>query len=339
MSDPSRAILLTPPGPAAIAVVRVAGHGVARFLKAHFRGTPKPLRPVHGDLVDGDRLIDDPVVVLGADESFADINLHGGPWVVRSVLDLVQRAGFEIGSLDADIDSDAPIEREILTHLPHATTELAIRSLLAQKRAWEPLQRGPIDPAEAKRILADRSLHWLLRPPRVAIVGAANVGKSTLANQLFAQKRSITADLPGTTRDWVGETANLNGLAVQLLDTPGLRQTCDPIEAAAIERSREQIRAADLVVLVLDASRALQSEQAPLLQRFKDALRVLNKCDLPRKYTVQGALEVVATSGGGVDRLIAAILSRFDNPQIDPERPRCWTERQRALLRGAENTK
>ena len=127
--------------------------------------------------------------------------------------------------------------------------------------------------------MRDVSLDRLLGLPRVAIAGAANVGKSTLANQLFAQERSITADRAGTTRDWVGDVANVDGLAVMLLDTPGLRATGDPIERTAIARSRPQIEAADLVLLVLDAARPLEPEQRPLLDAFPDALRIANKAD------------------------------------------------------------
>ena len=105
-----------------------------------------------------------------------------------------------------------PLEQEVLMSLPLARTELTLRMLLAQPAAWDRLIARPPAKAETENILADRALHWLLHPPRVAIVGAANVGKSTLANQLFGQQRSITVDLPGTTRDWVGETANLDGL-------------------------------------------------------------------------------------------------------------------------------
>src|SRR5262249_51215282 len=204
----------------------------------------------------------------------ADINLHGGAWVVKAVMELARREGFEIEQGDAGvaptnaIDADSELEREVLSHLPLATTELALRSLLAQQGAWRELQSKPKSRQQAQQVLEDQSLHWLLHPPRVAIVGAPNVGKSTLANFLFAQKRSITADVPGTTRDWVGEMANLNGLAVQLVDTPGLRETSDALEAQAIRQSADQIRAADLVILVLDASRPLEPEQSPLLERF-----------------------------------------------------------------------
>src|SRR3954447_26397913 len=103
-------------------------------------------------------------------------------------------------------------------------------------------------------MIDDRSLYWLLSRPRVAIVGPANVGKSTLANQLFAAERSITADVAGTTRDWVGALANLDGLVVELIDTPGVRETKDAIEAQAIGVASRETSRADLILLVLDAS-------------------------------------------------------------------------------------
>jgi len=192
------------------------------------------------------------------------------------------------------------------------------------------------DPAwEVRSVLEDRGLYWLLHPPRVAIVGVPNVGKSTVANQLFAQERSITADLPGTTRDWVGEIANIDGLAVMLVDTPGVRQTQDAIEREAIERSREQVGAADLVVMVLDATRDL-SEQRDLLAAYPSALCVMNKVDRPKTWEVPdgGAwIQTVATTGSGVDRLRDAIKRQFlGTGPFDVNQPRWWTRRQREIL-------
>jgi tRNA modification GTPase len=383
MGDGNFAILLTPPGAAAIAVVRVAGPAVGRFLARHFSKAPRTGRAVHGELSDGaGNVIDDPVVVLAPDGAWADLNLHGGAWVVRSVMELARAEGFEVSESpgvplpETAVDGADVLEREVLAYLPLAKTELALRTLLAQPAAWQGCgaapRRAPLPPlppgvgrgegerkeaSESERPanehqstpaltltfsrrergpeLADRSLIHLLHPPRVAIVGAANVGKSTLANQLFAQERSITADRPGTTRDWVGEIANLDGLAVLLVDTPGVRQTDDAIERAAIERSGRVVEQADLVVVVLDATRSLEPEQAPLLRRHPDAIRVVNKAD---QLAAPGAGEwpgtrTVATTGQGVGPLRAAIRRRFlgDEP-FDPARPRWWTERQRKLL-------
>jgi tRNA modification GTPase len=355
--------LLTPPGSAAIAVVRLAGPGVAAFLARHFGRPAPPGRCVHGTLADerGD-VLDDPVVVRSTSPAgeFADVSLHGGAWVVRSVIDLARRAGFrqaggggggagppaaETSPVPGDVLVDAPaeVEREVLEYVPLARTGLALRTLLAQPAAWAALQaRVTAAPAGDRaaalaRVLDDRSLVHLLHPPRAAIVGAANVGKSTLANQLFAQERSITADLPGTTRDWVGEVADVDGLAVTLLDTPGVRETADALERVAIERGRAEVGRADLVVLVLDASRPLDPEQAPLRAAYPGALTVVNKVDRPAAWDLAAvdAIRTVASSGEGVDGLRDEIRRRFGCLGLDESQPRPWTERQRALLRRA----
>jgi tRNA modification GTPase len=339
---------------------------VRGFLAAHFSGEVSAGRAVHGTMRDGAAVIDDPVVVFDAARSLADVSLHGGAWVVRAFLELARREGFEIvdraeAPLDeAAVDASSPLEAEVLAHLPLARTELALRVLLAQSRAWADLKRraawereAPAEPrpsveprgsaaaspsrSELGQILDDRALYWLLHPPRVALVGPANAGKSTLANRLFAQERSITADLPGTTRDWVGEVANLDGLAVMLVDTPGLRETTDTIEANAIALANGQIRRADLVVLVLDATQPLEPEQAELLTRFPDAIRVVNKVDRPFAFdaATQRAINTVATTGQGLEELRGAIRGNFECEHVEIDRARWWTDRQRALLRRA----
>jgi small GTP-binding protein len=299
MPSSNRAILLTPPGPAAIAVIRLTGDATDDFLRRHFSRPAVAGRCVHGELSDGGRVIDDPVIVRH--ERGADISVHGGPWVVRSVLELARRGGFEIVQLSGGplpleaVDGDDDAERAMLALVQQARTKLALQWLLASDR------RSPVP-------------HWLLQPPTVAIIGPANAGKSTIANQLFAQERSITADVPGTTRDWVGEVADIDGLAVFLIDTPGLRETGDPIERAAIEQSQARVAKADLVVLVLDGTDSLQT-QRQWAAKHPGALVVRNKCDreaeiaavnesVPHVYTV-------ATSGEGIGALRQAIVRNF----------------------------
>ncbi len=324
---------MTPPGAAAIAVVRATGPRVLPFLAAYFSRAAYAGRRVHGQLRDGDDVLDDPVVVLHDNGAAADLNLHGGPWVVTSVLELLRREGFEIvdtgeGPLPAEaLDGDDELWREVMAHLPLARTEQALRVLLAQPAAWRALQPGH-DPAA---ILHDWSLWWLLHPPRVAIVGLPNVGKSTLANQLFGQERSITADLPGTTRDWVGEMANLDGLAVMLVDTPGLRKTRNEIERAAIERSGAEVKRANLIVLVLDASAPASREELTMIEAYPDALIVCNKSDVGSGRQVLG-IPTVATTGAGTDHLRLEIRKRMGCESIDAARPRWWTQRQRQML-------
>jgi small GTP-binding protein len=297
----NRAILLTPPGAAAIAVVRLVGDKTGGFLQRHFSRPVQIGRAIHGTLTDGERVIDDPVVVLN--DLGADVSVHGGPWVVRSLLELAGREGFEIiqageGPLpDEAVDGESELERMILRHLPLARTKLALRYLLSQRNTeW------------------DQSLHCLLYPPKIAIVGPPNAGKSTIANQLFGQERSITADVPGTTRDWVGELADVDGLAVFLIDTPGLRETTDAIERTAIEQSREQIGAADQVVVILDGTDSIETQRS-WAEKYPKALVVRNKCDLAAGNIALGDglphLYAVATKGDGIGALRQAIRRRF----------------------------
>ena len=197
LNTPNTATVLTPPGAAAIAVIRIHGPGVAEFLSKHFSRRVAPLRCVHGELRDvGGAVIDDPVVVLSGDGAFADINLHGGPWVVASAVELLRRSGFEI--VDAEpgaplpleaVEGEAILDREMMSNLPLAKTEQGVRMLLAQPENWRRFIPSNPSVDAVQRILSDDCLTKLLHPPRVAIVGAPNVGKSTLANQLFAQQR------------------------------------------------------------------------------------------------------------------------------------------------------
>ena len=345
IQNDSVALLLTPPGSAAIAVVRIAGPNVVEFLRTHFSKPARLNQCVHGELRDGARIIDDALVVR-VNETVADLNLHGGAWVVQSTLDLARRAGFRV--LDRPqlplsliaIDAGSSLEAEVLSHLPLARTELGVQALLAQADNWRDFKSRALKPEMLRMIPADRTMDCLLFPRRVAIVGAANVGKSTLANQLFAQERSITADVPGTTRDWVGEIANIDGLPVMLLDTPGLRATEDRIEAEAIQRSGREIETADATVLVVDASRPLEGEQSELLKRFPGAIRVVNKMDKQLGWNPDqlGALPIIATRGEGVDYLRRRIVSYFcGEERVEIGRPRCWTERQRTIVQRAMN--
>jgi small GTP-binding protein len=327
--------LLTAPGTSAIAVIRLTGPGVDAFLAHHFSKPMSPNRCIHGLLRDGERVIDDIVAVRSAD--FVDLNLHGGSYVVRSAMELAQRDGFEISDAPC-VEGDTELWREVAAALPGAKTEEAVRILLAQPAAWGKLLEA-CDPnsttsdraKELQKILNDTTGRWLINVPTVAIVGPANVGKSTLANQLFGQARSITADLPGTTRDWVGEIANIDGVAVMLLDTPGERRTDDAIEHAALLGSREQIRAADLVILVLDQSQPINEE---LLARYPCAIRVANKSDQPPMWDARclQAIQTVATDGSGVDDLRTAIRAALGFETMELNRVRWWTERQRREL-------
>ncbi len=129
---------------------------------------------------------------------------------------------------------------------------------------------------------------------RAAIVGVPNVGKSSLLNALLRSDRAIVTPIAGTTRDIIEESVNLRGVPVLLVDTAGITATEDMVEALGIERSRQALSSADLLVLVLDGSRALSSGDFALVQAVREELArepgkkaclVLNKLDLEPQVT------------------------------------------------------
>ena len=120
---------------------------------------------------------------------------------------------------------------------------------------------------------------------RVALVGSPNVGKSSLMNALLSTDRAIVTEIPGTTRDVLEESFDLDGVPIVLNDTAGLRETHDPVEALGVERSSRALESADAVVLVLDASRPLlgndETAAARVHRAAKPTIVTLNKRDLP----------------------------------------------------------
>ena len=117
---------------------------------------------------------------------------------------------------------------------------------------------------------------------KVAIVGRPNVGKSSLLNALLNVERAIVSDQPGTTRDVIDESINVNGIALRLLDTAGLRRTQDAVEGEGIRRTKEAIADADVVLLVVDGAIGITDEDRAVFETYgsRRPLLVMNKMDL-----------------------------------------------------------
>lgn len=133
---------------------------------------------------------------------------------------------------------------------------------------------------------------------KVVIAGKPNVGKSSLLNALLDEQRAIVTDVPGTTRDVIEEYFNLDGIPLRLLDTAGIRDTLDPVEAIGVEKSKESLTDADLIILVLDLSRPLDEEDHQLLKATAQRPRIilLNKEDLPQVAKIPQDLLKEATT-------------------------------------------
>jgi tRNA modification GTPase len=154
----------------------------------------------------------------------------------------------------------------------------------------------------------------------LAIVGRPNVGKSSLFNRLVERERAIVTATPGTTRDLVSETVAIGGIPVRLVDTAGIRQALDEAESIGIRKSMEALADADLVLVVLDASRPAVAEdfELPAQVQGRTAIVVENKTDIGSEHlssqfpVLSSQLARVRTSaltGDGIDALRAQILN------------------------------
>ncbi|MCM8787374.1 MAG: tRNA uridine-5-carboxymethylaminomethyl(34) synthesis GTPase MnmE [Candidatus Omnitrophica bacterium] len=125
------------------------------------------------------------------------------------------------------------------------------------------------------------------------ICGKTNVGKSTLFNRLLKEERAITSSIAGTTRDVIGETTNLDGLTLKIFDTAGVFKTIDALSEKAIEKTEETFKKSDIILLVLDGSKAIEDDDYFFLNKLsalkledKKIIFVINKIDLEQKLTI-----------------------------------------------------
>ena len=167
---------------------------------------------------------------------------------------------------------------------------------------------------------------------KIAIIGQPNVGKSSLFNKLVEHDRAIVTEIPGTTRDTLTETIDLQGIPVRLTDTAGLRETDDTIETLGIARTRQAIQDADLVLRVVDSSSGESTEDAVDIA----AIRVINKCDLVNEPSLNTeGVRVSALTGEGIDSLRAAILQHLNRGDSHYESLLITNARHYDLLRNA----
>ncbi|MBQ8796903.1 MAG: tRNA uridine-5-carboxymethylaminomethyl(34) synthesis GTPase MnmE, partial [Oscillospiraceae bacterium] len=159
-----------------------------------------------------------------------------------------------------------------------------------------------------------------------AIVGKPNVGKSSLLNALAGYERVIVTEIAGTTRDTVEETVMLGNTRLRLIDTAGIRETEDKIEAMGVERSKTAVENADLVIFVCDGSQPLTEEDHKVIEACVDrenAVALINKSDigsrvLPSELPFMNIINICAKTGEGLDQLADVVDVMFaDNTPCD----------------------
>jgi tRNA modification GTPase len=196
--------------------------------------------------------------------------------------------GHLIKNLRQDI-LDVLAQVEVNIDYPEYDDVETLTTKMLQEKAVEVKQR-------IKQLLTTARQGKILREGlATAIIGRPNVGKSSLLNHLLHEDKAIVTDVAGTTRDVIEEYVNVHGVPLKLIDTAGIHQTEDKVEKIGVERSKQAINQADLVMILLNNSEPLTTEDRQLLELTADKKRLilLNKSDLPNKLEISQVQQMV----------------------------------------------
>jgi tRNA modification GTPase len=361
------AALATPVGRGGIGVVRVSGSGVPKIAQAILGKLPRArqasygrFRDSHGGEIDAGIAIYFPAPHSYTGEDVLELQGHGGPVVMRTLLAACLDSGARLAEpgeftrrafLDGRIDlAQAEAVADLIDAASAEAARCALRSLsgefssavhlmvaqLVELRALteamldfpeeevdslhrdEAMRRLEEVRAALEVVLAKSRQGSLLRTGiHVVLAGRPNVGKSSLLNRLAGEERAIVTAIPGTTRDALRESIQIEGVPIIVVDTAGLRQSPDEVERIGVERAWREVGRADAVLVVFDASEGVTADDHAVLGRLPGGaarIDIFNKSDLvPGAEAGERATDPVqvwvsAKTGAGIDDLRQVLL-------------------------------
>ena len=342
--------MLTPGGRGAVATIRIEGdlsalESAVSPLFLASKGRPVSLLEV-GAIHFGrwENEHGEGIVATRHSEQMMELHCHGGQAAVTRILSDLEGVGCSIVSWQSQMmAAENALEAECLEALSRATTWRTAEILLQQSEgllkqtflslvsvtalsATQTCGRGALVSTERDTLrhhalhvlddllaLSEFGLH-LTRPWRVVLSGPPNVGKSSLINRLLGYDRAIVFDQPGTTRDVLTAETAFEGWPLLLIDTAGLRDTTEDLEAAGIALARQQLRSCDLPLILIDLGLEPTPEDKALIEQWPNAILVAHKCDQPdrwRQHLPQTAIRVSSLTGQGILELQRQIAERL----------------------------
>ncbi|GJQ57714.1 MAG: GTP-binding protein [Candidatus Scalindua sp. AMX11] len=321
MNRETIASIVTPIGEGGIGVVQVSGPRSREIVNTVFRGKRSvdlrtvPSRTLHyGKIYMHERAVDEVIVnTLREEDSYTgedlvEVNCHGGIQAVKKTLECMLSAGAqeadwealtERARMNGKIDL---IQAEAYGEIPQAKTRLSakvlvdqyhgvlssfIRGLIKNMGYGKSEQQLPHIRERLSEILETAAFgRAITSPRRLVIAGRPNVGKSTLINALLKEERSIVHGEPGTTRDAIDVLVEVSGIPFTIVDTAGMRETIDTVEKLGVSETRNQLRAADTILYLLDSSIPIENEDRELFESIMEISRDSQKCSDSRRNSV-----------------------------------------------------
>ena len=352
--------LLTPSGYGGIAILRVSGYEALNLISSIFVSSNKlSANDMHsrhiylGEIWEADQVIDQVMLVCDRERSFFEIHCHGGPRIVQRLLMLLENRGVEIISW-MDMNIEPSVSAEVSYFLSNCKSELAVKAIATQngdglsswcERTLDYINSGNAELIEVKSQIKQLITTWelanlLLFPPKVFIVGPPNAGKSSLANALTGRSQSLVSDIPGTTRDWTSEFTEMAGIAVELVDTAGRRETYDHFESVSLKRLTDIISHASLFILLIPADYAgniehLYHEQIEAIPVNSRLITIISKSDLLTCSNMADFADILVSTvtEAGIILLKDLVADRLGfGPEFDWKQPLIFSERQYNLI-------
>ena len=272
------------------------------------------------DLVEAESVID---VINAETENARSLSVNN---LTGKLSNIIKEVKQELLSLEANIEVN--IDYPEYEDIEDITNEKAIIALKKITDKFDKL----IEESKSGKIIKNGL--------DVAIIGAPNVGKSSILNALLEENKAIVTDIEGTTRDIVEGRIILNGIMINFIDTAGIRETKDIVEKIGVDKSLEKLDEADLVILVLDGSRPLKEEEKELLNKVKTKNHIIfiNKNDLNKKINIEG-ISGNTKETNGLDDLKKAIIKELElNTNINKDMTYISNARQLSLIKKADNS-